>query len=445
MSQATVPPLGVAMIGYAFMGRAHSQGWRTAPRVFPLPREPRMQVLVGRSPERAAAAAAQLGWAEVETDWRRVLERDDVDVVDICTPGDTHAEIATAALAAGKHVLVEKPMANTLAEAEAMTAAAQGAAAHGVTATVGFTYRRVPALTLARDLVAEGRIGEVRQVRCQYLQDWLADDAAPLSWRTDRARAGSGALGDIGAHVVDLTHFVTGQRLAGVSGMLQTVVPERPVAESFAGLSGVAGTERGPVTVDDVALFTGRLEGGAPAIFEATRLAWGRKNAMRIEVSGSHGALAFDLEEMNVLHFLDAREPARTGGFRRILVTEPDHPYLSAWWPPGHGLGYEHAFVHQARDLVVALAAGEQPTPSFADGLAVQRVLDAVERSAADRCVYTEIPAHRTGAATPDRAETRDRRTGAGTPDGAETPDQRSGAKTPDRAEAAASAATQGA
>jgi len=353
-----------------------------------------MQVLVGRSPERSAEAAGKLGWAEVETDWRRVVERDDIDLIDICTPGDTHAEIATAALDAGKHVLVEKPMANTLAEAEQMAAAAAAAAERGVLSMVGFTYRRVPAVSLARQLVAEGRIGEVRQVRCQYLQDWLADENTPLSWRTDKAKAGSGALGDIGAHIVDLTHFVTGQQVAGVSGRLDTLVSERPVAESFAGLSGRGGTERGPVTVDDAAMFIGELAGGAPAIFEATRFAWGRKNAMRIEINGSAGSLAFDFEDMNVLNYYDAREPARTGGFRRIIVTEADHPYLDGWWPPGHGLGYEHGFVHQVVDLVRAIDAGEQPKPSFEDGLAVQRVLDAVERSAGRRSEYTEIPEH---------------------------------------------------
>ena len=395
MSEAAARrPLRVAMVGYAFMGRAHSQGWRGAPRFFDLPRDPVMQVLVGRSPERAAQAAETLGWAEVDTDWRRVVERDDIDLIDICTPGDTHAAIATAALEAGKHVLVEKPMANTLAEAEQMAAAAAAAAGRGVLSMVGFTYRRVPAVSLARQLVAEGRIGEVRQVRCQYLQDWLADENTPGSWRTDKEKAGSGALGDIGAHIVDLTHFITGQRVAGVSGRLDTLVSERPVAESFAGLSGKGGSEREPVTVDDVALFTGELAGGALAVFEATRFAWGRKNAMRIEVNGSAGSIAFDFEDMNVLNYYDAREPARTGGFRRILVTEADHPYIEGWWPPGHGLGYEHGFVHQVVDLVRAIDAGEQPTPSFDDGLAVQRVLDAVERSAGRRSEFTEIPEH---------------------------------------------------
>ncbi|MCM3661076.1 Gfo/Idh/MocA family oxidoreductase [Georgenia satyanarayanai] len=385
------PRIGVAMIGYAFMGRAHSQAWRNAHRFFDLPLEPHMAVLVGRDEQRATSAARQLGWDAVETDWRRAIERDDVDVVDICTPGDTHAEIAVAALEAGKHVLVEKPMANTVAEAETMAAAAGAARGRGVRSMVGFTYRRVPAITLARQMVADGRIGEVRQVRAQYLQDWLADADAPLSWRLDKEKAGSGALGDIGAHIIDLTQFVTGQRIAGVAGMLDTFVTERPVAESFSGLHGTGGTERGPVTVDDAAMFLGRLSSGAPAVFEATRFAWGRKNAIRIEVNGSTGSLAFDFEDMNVLHYYDATEPAGTAGFRRIIVTEPEHPYIEAWWPAGHGLGYEHGFVHQAVDLVRAIGAGEDPTPSFEDGLHVQRVLEAIERSSAEHSTYTEI------------------------------------------------------
>ncbi len=391
MTEQETPRLGVGMVGYAFMGRAHSQAWRVAPRFFDLPMRPEMTVIAGRSPEGVRAAAAKLGWQAVESDWRALIARDDVDLVDVVTPGDSHAEIAIGALEAGKHVLCEKPLANSVDEAEAMVAAAEKAAAHGVRAMVGFTYRRVPALTLARQLVSEGRIGDVRQVRAQYLQDWIADPEAPLSWRLDRARAGSGALGDIGAHIVDLVQFVTGERITGVSGLLETFVSERPVAAGFSGLSGTAGATRGPVTVDDAALFLARLSGGAVATFEATRFAWGRKNAIRLEINGTTGSLAFDLEDLNVLHLFDATEPARLAGYRRIVVTEPDHPYLAAWWPAGHMLGYEHAFTHQVVDLVQALAAGEQPTPSFADGLAVQRVLEAVERSAADESRWTPV------------------------------------------------------
>ncbi|MEZ0447243.1 Gfo/Idh/MocA family protein [Cellulomonas sp. ICMP 17802] len=376
------------MIGYAFMGIAHSQAWRNAPRFFDLPLHPDMAVVAGRSKDAVEAAAARLGWASTETDWKALVTRDDVDLVDICTPGDTHAEIAIAALAAGKHVLCEKPLANSVEEAEAMVRAAE--ASTGL-AMVGFTYRRVPAIQLARTLVATGRIGTVRHVRAQYLQDWIADPQAPLSWRLDKQKAGSGALGDIGAHIVDLAQFVTGEQVTGVSAVLETFVHERPVASEHSGLHGTAGTSTGPVTVDDAAIFLGRMSGGGLATFEATRFAWGRKNAIRLEINGSAGSLAFDFEDMNVLHFFDASDDAAEAGFRRIVVTEPEHAYVAAWWPPGHGLGYEHAFTHQAVDLVGAIAAGRQPEPSFADGLVVQRVLDAVERSAADDSTWTPV------------------------------------------------------
>ena len=384
-------PLRVAMIGAGFMGVAHSQGWRVAPRFFELPLQPEMSVLVGRDLERTRTSAECWGWSEAATDWREVIERPDIDVVDIVTPGDTHAEIAIAALDAGKHVLCEKPLANTVAEAEAMTDAAERAAARGVRSMVGFTYRRVPAATFARDLVAAGRIGEIRQVRAEYLQDWLSDAEAPLTWRLQKDRAGSGALGDIGAHAVDLTEFITGQSLSRVSGILETIVSERPLLGESSGLSGTATAERGAVTVDDLALFTGRLSSGALASFEATRFRTGRKNALRIEIAGSTGALSFDLERLNELEYYDATAPAEEQGFRRILVTEPGHPYVGNWWPAGHMLGYEHGFSHQAKDFVEAIAEGSAPTPSFADGLHVQRVLDAVERSSNADSAWTAV------------------------------------------------------
>jgi predicted dehydrogenase len=392
MADTERPELGVGMVGYSFMGAVHSQAWRTAPRFFDLLLDPRMRVVAGRDAAAAAAAADKLGWERSASGWKAVVERDDVDLVDVCTPGDTHAEIAIAALEAGKHVLCEKPLANSMAEAEAMVAAAATAAERGVLAMVGFTYRRVPAVRLARLLVEEGRVGEVRHVRAQYLQDWLADPQVPLSWRLDKAKAGSGALGDIGAHVIDLAQYVTGERLTGVNGLLETFVRERPVAAGFSGLAGTAGEGTGPVTVDDAAVFFGRLSGGGLASFEATRFASGRKNAIRLEINGSKGSLAFDFEDMNLLHFFDGQEDAETAGFRRIVVTEPGHPYTGHWWPAGHGLGYEHAFTHQVVDLVEDLAAGRQPVPSFADGLAVQRVLDAVERSAAAGSGWVPLP-----------------------------------------------------
>jgi predicted dehydrogenase len=383
-----VPVLGVGMVGYAFMGAAHSQAWRTAPHVFDLPLRPAMAALCGRNAAAVRAAADRLGWAATETDWRALVKRDDVQLVDVCTPGDGHAEVAIAALEAGKHVLCEKPLANTLAEAEAMTAAAERAAASGVRAMTGFNYRRVPAIALARQLVADGRIGEIRHVRASYLQDWLIDPSFPLTWRLQRERAGSGALGDLGAHIVDLAQYLAGELIAGVSAATATFVRERPLED---------GGGSGPVTVDDAAVFTARLASGALASFEATRFATGRKNQLRIELNGERGSLAFDLERLNELQFCDRPDnPAHAGdpviaGFRTILVTEPGHPYLSAWWPPGHVLGWEHTFTHEVRDLVTAIAAGTDPAPSFRDGLQVQRVLAAVEQSAARESAWTPV------------------------------------------------------
>ncbi|WP_105970163.1 Gfo/Idh/MocA family protein [Streptomyces geranii] len=399
-ADADRPALGVGMIGYAFMGAAHSQGWRTVGRVFDLPRRPLLAAICGRDADAVRAAADRHGWAAAETDWRVLIERDDVDVVDICTPGDSHAEIALAALAAGKHVLCEKPLANTVEEAVAMTAAAEEAERRGQLAMVGFNYRRLPATALARSMVAEGRLGTLRHVRVTYLQDWLVDPQFPLTWRLRKESAGSGALGDLGAHIVDLAQYLAGEELAGVSALTETFVRERPLPGGpTSGLTAAATSGAGQVTVDDAALFTGRFPSGALASFEATRYATGRKNALRIELNGEHGSLAFDLERLNELAYHDGTEPGTHAGFRRILVTEPDHPYLDAWWPPGHGLGYEHSFVHQARDLVHAIATGSRPRPSFADGLQVQRVLAAVEESAEKNSVYTPIKVSPTTAA----------------------------------------------
>ncbi|GAA5123799.1 Gfo/Idh/MocA family oxidoreductase [Haloechinothrix salitolerans] len=374
MTHADRAPIGIGMIGYAFMGMAHSQGWRNAKSFFDPKLEPRLTALGGRDRAKAEEMARRFDWQHVETDWRALIARDDVGLVDICTPGDTHAEIAIAALAAGKHVLCEKPLANSVEEAERMAKAAEQARDGGIRAMVGFTYRRVPALALARRLVRDGRIGRLRHVRAQYLQDWLTDPAAPYSWRLDATRAGSGALGDIGAHVIDLTQFLTDEHITGVSATMDTFVTERPLAD---------GDGTGQVTVDDASVFLGRFSGGAMATFEATRYATGRKNAIRIELNGTAGSLAFDFEDMNTLRFYDASTSAETQGFTRILVTEPTHPYLGAWWPPGHLLGYEHGFSHQAADLLTAIADGTDPEPSFADGLRVQRVVAAVQASAA--------------------------------------------------------------
>ena len=379
----TTAPLGVAMIGYAFMGKAHSNAWRNVASYFDVPSF-EQKVLVGRDAAAVAEAAEKYGWAETATDWRTVLDRDDIHIIDVCAPGWMHAEIAIAALAAGKHVLLEKPLANTLAEAEAMTAAARAARARGVQSMVGFNYRRVPALALARELIAEGRIGTVRHVRAAYLQDWLADDQAPMTWRLKKETAGSGALGDIASHAIDQVLFLLGDHVTEVSGRVHTFVNRRP-------------SENGPasgledVTVDDAAWATLSLASGAIASVEASRVATGRKNSLQLEVFGDKGALRFDLENLNELQFLDATAPAREQGFRRIVVTEPEHPSLEPWWPQGHIIGWEHTFTHEVRDFLLAVASGTAPSPSFEDGLEVQRILDAVEQSAASKSSLIQL------------------------------------------------------
>ncbi|WP_461190322.1 Gfo/Idh/MocA family protein [Arthrobacter sp. Z4-13] len=377
------------MIGYAFMGKAHSNAWRNVASYFDVPAF-EQKLLVGRDAAAVSEAAAKYGWSETATDWRTLLDRDDIHIVDICAPGWLHAEIAIAALEAGKHVLLEKPLANTLAEAEAITAAAQAARARGVQSMVGFNYRRVPALALAKELISEGRLGSVRQVRAAYLQDWLADESAPMTWRLTKDTAGSGALGDIASHAIDQVLFLLGSQVTEVSGRLQTFVNQRP---------GADGLEE--VTVDDAAWATLTLASGAVASVEASRVATGRKNSLQLEVYGDKGAITFDLENLNELRFLDALAPAREQGFRRIVVNEPEHPYLDAWWPQGHIIGWEHTFTHEVRDFLLAVDGGTEPSPSFEDGLEVQRILAAVEESAAAKSSTIQLtPATRTAATT---------------------------------------------
>jgi predicted dehydrogenase len=374
-------PLGVAVLGTAFMGRAHSSAWRSVGAVFQDVPRVAMRVLCGSDAARTETAARALGWAEASTDWRSAIERDDVDIVDVCTPGHLHAEMAIAALEAGKHVLVEKPLALDAAEAERMVAAA--GSAPGI-AMLGFNYRRVPALALARSLIADGRIGAVRSIRAAYLQDWLVDPEAPMTWRLRAETAGSGALGDLGSHVIDQVRALTGDEVVGVRGALRTFQAERP---------GPSGPER--VTVDDAAWALLDLAGGATASLEVSRVAAGRKNALELEVHGTDGAIAFDLERLNELTVTEGRD----GWPARVLVTEPYHPLLEGWWPPGHVLGWDSTFTAQAADLLRAIAAGAPPEPSFADGLAVQRVLDAV--AASDAAGGARIDLRQT-----DRAET---------------------------------------
>jgi len=374
-----MPSVNIALIGYAFMGRAHSNAYRQVSAFFTPRRAPRMKVLCGRNRAAAEAAARQLGWDEVVTDWRAVVTRADIDVVDICTPGDSHAEIAMAAAAAGKAVFCEKPLANTLAEAESMLRAVD---ASGVINMVCHNYRRAPAVALAKRLIDAGRIGEVRHYRGTYLQDWIVDPAFPLVWRLRKERAGSGALGDIASHSIDLARYLVGE-ITAVAGMLETFVRQRPLPEDA--------TRRGEVTVDDAALSLVRFANGAIGTIEATRMAPGRRNHNRFEINGSMGSIAFDLERMNELEVFFRDDARGEQGFRTINVTDASHPYAGHWWPPGHIIGYEHTFTHTVFDLLEGIADGRSPMPDFVDGVRNQRVLDAIERAAMEKR-WVEIP-----------------------------------------------------
>jgi predicted dehydrogenase len=364
--------LNVALIGYQFMGRAHSNAWRQVGRFFDLPLEPIMKVICGRDADRVGRAAAQLGWAEASTSWEEVVQRKDIDVLDICTPVDLHSPIARAAAAAGKAVLCEKPLARNLGEAEEMLAAVTSA---GVIHMLCHNYRRAPAVALARQIIGDGRIGRIFHFRGTYLQDRMVDPTVPRSWRQEKARAGSGALGDLGSHLVDLARYLVGE-VAQVTSCLQTFVTERPLPTPPSGVPAM-----GPVDVDDAALSLLRFQGGALGTLEVSKFATGRRNFNRFEINGSKGSLVFNLERMNELELYLEEGPE--SGFRTVLATDRRHPYLAGWWPPGHIIGYEHTFTHTVLDLIKAIATGTLPTPNFGDGVAAHRVLAAMERSAA--------------------------------------------------------------
>ena len=363
----------VALIGYAFMGKAHSNAYRQVNPFFAPTLRPRMKVICGRTPSAVRAAAREYGWDEAATDWQEVVARKDIDIVDVSTPGDSHMEIAIAAARAGKAVFCEKPLANTVRDAERMLAAVEKA---GVVHMICHNYRRAPAVMLARQLIAEGQLGPIRHYRGTYLQDWITDPNFPLVWRLDKKKAGSGALGDIAAHSIDLARFLVGE-IAQVAGDLATFVKMRPLPDNP--------KKRGRVTVDDASVSLVRFANGAIGTIEATRMAPGRKNYNRFEINGSRGSLAFDLERMNELELYLEADQQRVRGFRRILVTESTHPYVKAWWPPGHIIGYEHTFTHTVYDLLEAMARDKVPQPNFADGVRNQRVLGAIEKAAATR------------------------------------------------------------
>ncbi|MGN6563896.1 MAG: Gfo/Idh/MocA family protein [Thermomicrobiales bacterium] len=373
--------IGIGMIGYKFMGRAHSNGWRQVGHFFDVDPQPRLRAICGRDEAATRDAAITLGWEGYETDARQLIARDDIGIVDVCTPGNTHHDLALAAIQAGKHVICEKPLANTLAEAREMRDAAAQA---DVVNMVNFNYRRVPAVQLAKRLIAEGRIGTVRHWRAVYLQDWIVDPEFPLVWRLRKELAGSGALGDLGAHIVDLSHYLVGP-IASVSGATETFIKERPLEAASAahGLDAAASSETGQVTVDDAVIFLARFANGAIGTFEATRFATGRKNFNSFEINGSRGSIVFNLERLNELQVYSADDPADAAGFRTILVTDASQPFAGAWWPGGHIIGWEHTFTHGFKDFLDGVRTGQSPAPDFADGYRCQAVLDAVERSAA--------------------------------------------------------------
>jgi predicted dehydrogenase len=359
----------VGLIGYGFMGKAHSNAWRQAPCFFDLPATVELSTICGRNARAVKHAAAALGWKKSAADWRAVVNDPEIDLIDITTPNDSHAEIALAAAAAGKAILCEKPLALDVAEAERMTEAVRKAR---VLNMVCHNYRRVPALALAREMIARGELGDrLYHYRARYAQDWIVDPNFPLVWRLRAEAAGSGASGDIGSHIIDLGRYLVGE-FREVGALRATFVKQRPLA-------GRPGS--GKVTVDDAVSVLGRFRNGALATLEATRFAPGRKNGLTIEINGSGGSLLFDLEQMNRLQYYRSEDPEGRRGFRDILVTEKSHPYVGHWWPPGHIIGYEHSFVHTIADFVQAVAARKKVRPSFADGLANQRVLAAIEKS----------------------------------------------------------------
>lgn len=376
------PVLTVGLIGYQFMGKAHSNAYRQVNRFFDLPVEVRMKTICGRSEDAVRDAANRLGWEHSETDWRKVIEDPQIDIIDVSTPGDSHCEIACAAAEAGKNVFCEKPLGNTLEEATRMLDAVER---HTVYHAIFHNYRKAPAVALAKRLIDEGRIGTIYHFRATYLQDWIADPNFPLVWRLQKEKAGSGAHGDINAHIIDLGRHLVGE-LEEVSGHLHTFIKKRPlVGGTDDRLGAIASTDMGDVTVDDAAMFLTRFKNGALGTFEASRFAVGRKNYNRFEINGSKGSVVFNLERMNELEFYDATEPAETHGFRLIQATEGGHPYAGNYWPVGHIIGYEHTFTNLVADAVSAIHAGHQPSPNFVDGYENQKVLDAVERSSGTR------------------------------------------------------------
>ena len=370
--------LNVGLIGYKFMGKAHSNAYRSVNAFFDCGADVVMKAICGRNRQGVKAAAKQFGWESYETDWKKLVNRPDIDIVDIVTPGFVHCEMAVAAAKAGKHVICEKPLANTVAEAEKMVEAVEKA---GVKNMVAYNYRRVPAIVYAKQLIDEKKLGKLFHFRATYLQSWIVDPSFPLVWRLEKDKAGSGALGDIGSHIIDLAHFLVGD-ISKLVATTKTFIKERPIVEEVSGLSATAkGTAKGKVTVDDAVLIMAHFKNGALGSLEATRFATSRMNQNSFEINGSKGSVTFDLEDLNRLG-VAFRKDGDLEGFRSVLCTNATHPYMEAWWPPGHIIGWEHTFTHEIADFVRAIVNKTEVKPDFADGLKCDRVMAAVEESA---------------------------------------------------------------
>ncbi len=383
--------LNVCMIGYRFMGRAHSNAYMKVGKFFNVPVVPVLHTVVGRKKDQLQAFADRWGWQNASTNWKQAVTSEEIDLVDVGTPNNQHRDMTLAALEAGKHVLCEKPLAATLEDARVMRDAARKA--RKSKAWVGYSYRRVPAVAMAYQLAREGKLGRIYHVRAWYLQGWAGPEV-PLVWRFDKKAAGSGSHGDLGAHLIDMARFITGEEMVEINGAVQeTFIKEReiPAAEVGAGISGAAGTtgKKGRVSVDDATLFLGRFQGGAVASFEATRFAMGNENNHGIEINGELGSVRFNFEDMVHLWWFDRTVPSRMQGWTKIMVSRPgDHPYADAWWPAGHHMGYEHTFINQTYDMLLELGGKKPVVPlaSFDDAYETQRVLAAVEISAKERC-----------------------------------------------------------
>ncbi len=371
--------INIGLVGYKFMGKAHSNAYSRLGMFFDADAAVKMKAICGRDEEWVKSAAEKFGWEGYETSWEKLVKRNDIDVIDITAPSNAHKDIAIAAASEGKHIFCEKPLALTLSDARLMYEAAKKA---NIKHQIGFNYRFAPAVLLAKKLIDDGKIGTIRHVRASYLQDFIIDPEFPLVWRLQKDVCGSGSLGDLGAHFIDLTRFLVGD-FKSVMGMQKTFIKSRPIVERMIGLSASAQEDapRGEVDVDDGSVFIAELECGALGVFEATRFAQGHKNDLSIEINGDKGSLKFVFERMNELQYYSADDDAGVQGFRLIQASEGIHPYMYAWWPTGHVIGYEHTFVHEMYEFVQAIANDTATCPDFSDGVKCSQIIEAVEVS----------------------------------------------------------------